>query len=534
MTGEEQTIPVIIGVTGHRGIRRQDELVIREAVRSELKKLQARCSYSPLMMLNSLAEGSDLLCAEVAEELEIPLIAVLPREKTDYERDFSEEAKKRFAHHCARAEKVFVAPPVEALREGDIVRDYHFRQAGIYVATHCHVLMALWDGEPGKFRCGTAEMVDAVLNGSYDPVSGVVLRSGSNEAVLHIFTPRREQKEKAVGSVQMLGNWDAVEDILRKTDDFNRTAASATLNSDSRLPLAFDRDPVTEKVERISIAAGMLSRQAARQYHRVLALLAVVSATLTFAFLLYDEAQMIWLILVCGMMLFAAWGCQHYAARSDCHRRYIEYRVLAECLRVQTCLRYAGTGIRAADLMSWTQQEETAWVLVALCTMTIGDVPEETHEIRTCWVDAQREYHRKASKGAEQKLTVSERVVSVALIMSVLLYLTAVGYELLCGGVLLEPRVPVADAEFWRTILKILLGTISAVTLFVANYFGRLSLQRTFSDHQKMERFYRKMSGQLEKYGQTEELLTLLAREEFIENGNWCSYQRDNKPDFNL
>ena len=532
--GEKQTIPVIVGVTGHRDIRRQDEPIIRDAVRSELKKLQALCPHSPLMMLNSLAEGSDLLCADVAEELGIPLIAVLPREQTDYERDFSEEAKKRFTHHCIRAEKVFVAPPVEALREGDIVRDYRFRQAGIYVATHCHVLLALWDGEPGQFGCGTAEMVDVVLNGSYDPVSGIALRSGSNEAVIQIFTPRKEKAGKTAGSVQVFGDRNAVLDILQKTDDFNRNAASVTVKSASRLPLGAERDPLTEKLERISIAAGMLSRQAARRYRRVLALLAVISAILTFAFLLYDEAQMIGLILVCGMMLFAAWGCLRYAARSDCHRRYIEYRVLAECLRVQTCLRYAGSAIQTADLLPWTQQEETTWVLVALCTMTIGDIPEETHEIRTCWVDAQREYHRKASESAGQKLTASERVVNIALVLSIMLYLAAVGYELLCGGVLLEPRVPVADAEFWRTILKILLGTISAVTLFVANYFGRLSLSRTFSDHQKMERFYGKMSAQLEKNGQTEELLTVLAREELVENGNWCSYQRDNKPDFSF
>ena len=531
---EKQTIPVIVGVTGHRDIRRQDEPTIQEAVRSELKKLQVLCAYSPLMMLNSLAEGGDLLCADAAEELGIPLIAVLPREQADYERDFSEEAKKRFAHHCTRAEKIVVAQAVEALREGDMARDYSFRQAGIYVAAHCHVLLALWDGEPVQFGCGTAEMVDAVLNGSYDPVSGVALRSGSNEAVIHIFTPRKEQTGKAAGSVQVLGDREAVLDILRKTDDFNRNAASVTAKSASRLPPGADRDPLTEKMERISIAAGTLSRQAARRYRRVLALLAVVSAILTFAFLLYDEAQMIGLILVCGVMLLAAWGCLRYAARSDCHRRYIEYRVLAECLRVQTCLRYAGSGIQTADLMPWTQQEETAWVLAALCTQVIGEVPAETHEIRSCWVDAQREYHRKASEGAEQKLTASERVVNTALVLSILLYLGAVGYELFCGGVLLRPRVPVADAEFWRTVLKILLGTISAVTLFVANYFGRLSLPRTFSDHQKMERFYGKMSAQLEKHGQTEELLTMLAREELIENGNWCSYQRDNKPDFSF
>ena len=34
--------------------------------------------------------------------------------------------------------------------------------------------------------------------------------------------------------------------------------------------------------------------------------------------------------------------------------------------------------------------------------------------------------------------------------------------------------------------------------------------------------------------GQDENLLLLLVREELIENGNWCSYQRDNTPDVNL
>ena len=42
------------------------------------------------------------------------------------------------------------------------------------------------------------------------------------------------------------------------------------------------------------------------------------------------------------------------------------------------------------------------------------------------------------------------------------------------------------------------------------------------------------MSAEIEKRGQTEALLTVLAREELTENGNWCSYQRDNKPDLSL
>ena len=530
----EKRIPIVIGVTGHRAIREQDRPAIEAAVTAELEKLRALCPYSPLMMLNSLAEGADLLCADAAEALNIPVLAVLPREREDYERDFSPEALRHFTHHCDRAAQVFTAPSIEEIPESGDMRDYQFRQAGIYMATHCHILLALWDGAPGKYGCGTAEVVDFALSGSFDPLSGVCLRSGSNEAVIHIFTPRGEQTEKAAGSVQVLGNREAVLDILRKTDDFNRSAAAVRLSGESRIAPGDGRDPALEKMELIGRAAGKLSRQSAMRYRRVLALLAVASALLTFAFLIYDEAQAIWMILVCGLMLLAAWGCQRYAVRSDCHRRYIEYRVLAECLRVQTYLRYAGSRIQASELLSWTQQEETAWILDALCALTIGDPPEKAHEIRACWVEEQRDYHQNASEKAGEKLAVSDRIVRCALVLSVGLYLLGLGYELLCGGLLFRPAVAVTDVELWRTVLKILMGTISAVTLFVANFYGRLSLPRMLSDHQKMERFYAKMSAEIEKRGQTEALLTVLAREELTENGNWCSYQRDNKPDLSL
>ena len=532
---DKAAIPVMIGVTGHRGIRRQDEPAIRAAVKSELEKLQTLCPHSPLVMLSSLAEGGDLLCADVAEELGIPLIAALPRERTDYERDFSDEAKLRFFHHCSRSEEVFVTPPTEAVPDGGPGRDYQFRQAGIYVAAHSHILLALWDGGPGtEAACGTAEAVDFALNRSYTPESGMPLRSGTDEAVIHIVTPRGDRTDEAAGTVHVLGNWNAVTDVFRKTDDFNRNAGDTLPGSGSRLPSGAHDDPKLERMEMIGRVAGKLSRQYAARYRRVLALLATASALLTFAFLMYDEAQAIWMILVCGAMLVGAWGCQRYAARSDCHRRYIEYRALAECMRVQTYLRYAASRVQAAELLSWTQQTETAWILDALCVLTVGEEAKTKHEIRSCWVSVQREYHREAAGRSGHKLRISDRAVLFAMLLSILLYLAAVAFELLCGGLIFRPQIRISDVEVWRTVLKILLGTISAVTLFVANFYGRLSLPRTLSDHQKMERFYTKMAAEMERCGETEALLTVLAREELTENGNWCSYQRDNKPDISL
>jgi hypothetical protein len=99
---------------------------------------------------------------------------------------------------------------------------------------------------------------------------------------------------------------------------------------------------------------------------------------------------------------------------------------------------------------------------------------------------------------------------------------------------LFPPVLRGVSVELCRTVLKIVMGGISAATLFVSSYYGRLSLPRVLSDHRKMERFYAHMARQLRLQGQTEELLRVLAREELTENGNWYSYQSDNTPDLNL
>ncbi len=531
----EKTIPIVVGVSGHRRIREQDRTPIGNAVKAELARLQALCPHSPLLMLNSLSEGGDLLCADAAEELNIPLVAVLPRAREDYEHDFTETGKKRFAHHCARAKQIIVSPRTEAMPAEGSGRNDQFRQAGIYVATHSHVLLALWDGEPDDgAACGTAAAVDFALKGDYLPNDGLPLRSDSNTAVIHVFTPRGDRHGEAAGSIRILGSREAVTDILKKTDDFNLHAQRTELEAGSRIPKDASGDPILERSERLSRMAGRLSGHYARRYRRVLALLAVSSALLTFSFLLYDVLELLWMICGCGLMLLGAWLCLRYASRSDCHRRYLEYRALAECLRVQTYLRYAGSRVQTTDLLSWTQREETDWIMVALYALAIGPVPEKSNSIRDCWIEAQRRYHREAGRHAKRLFNRSGRILLTALILSIVLYLAAVLFELLWGGISAVPHLSAEDAEGWRVILKLLLGTLSAVTLFTANYYSRLSLSRTFSDHGKMENFFSSIGRELDRYGQSETILRKIAQEELIENGNWCSYQRDNKPEFNL
>ena len=532
----ENTIPLVIGVTGHRALRPEDRTVLYDAVRTELAALMHRYPNTPFRMLNSLAEGADLLCAEAAEALGIPLIAALPMELSLYEQDFSSEACAALHHYCETAEQVFIVPASESLPEQTSMshRSFCFRQAGIYMALHCHVLLALWDGHPGSSGCGTAEAVAFALSGDYHPDTDLPPRCEINELVVHILTPREETSPDIAGTVRYLGNEAAVGQILRDTDSFNRLASAVSVSDRRLLPEDMPQDPCIRRMEQVYRAASGICRNAANRYRRTLALLAVVGSVLTMAFLLYDEARLIWMILICGAMLLSAWLCQRYAVRSACQKLYLECRALAEALRVQLFLRYAGSGRNVADLLSWSQREETPWILTSLSALHIGPVPDVRHPIRDCWAENQKAYHLRAGIKASASLSVSERTVRTALFVSVAMYLLAVLFEMIAGGELLKPRFPVADPELWRTVLKIVLGSISAITLFIANYFGKQSLQRKQSDHAKMAHFYAVMSERISRCGQTDALLTELAREELIENGNWVSYQRDNTPDFSI
>jgi len=527
-------IPVIVGVTAHRALRPQDEAALRASVRSELVQLQGRCPHAPLVMLTSLAEGGDLLCAEEALELGITLRVALPAEATEYERDMSEDGLLRFRRCCAAAEQVYVVPYTEEIPPEGPGRNYRFRQAGIHVASHCHVLLALWDGGPGTpAACGTAEAVEFALRANYVPADFDSPVTG-HTMVIHIFTPRGTQTGTPAGTVRRMGDEAILDGALERTEEFDRLVLESKPSSRSVLPLHPETDPALEQMAQTRSAAAALATSHARRYRRVLALLAIAGALFTASFLLYDEAQAIFLILVCGILLLAAGCALTYASRSACHRRYLEYRALAECLRVQIFLRYAGTGVLAEDLLTWTQQEETHWISLALSALTAAPIPTDRHEIRTWWVEKQRRYHETALIRSSREQHTSDRTVHAALIVSIFLYLAAVVFEVFFGGVLCPAVAPAVDAESWRTALKIALGLLSAVTLLIAGYYGHLSLPRVGSDHRKMARFYAAMEKRLDREGQTEKLLIRLAREELIENGNWCSYQRDNVPDISI
>ena len=85
----EGKIPVIVGITGHRNIRKKDEELLETRVRERLSGIMKLCPHSQVKLLCSLAEGGDTICARAALKLGIPVIASLTFEIDEFRKDLS-------------------------------------------------------------------------------------------------------------------------------------------------------------------------------------------------------------------------------------------------------------------------------------------------------------------------------------------------------------------------------------------------------------------------------------------------------------
>ncbi len=516
-------IPVIIGVTGHRDLREQDIAKLKESVRGELESLRKGCPHSQIIVMTSLAAGADQLCAETALEMGLEIITVLPMETGEYEKDFNGEDAEKLHALIEKSSKVFVAPRSESFRDG---RDYLYRQAGIYVAEHCHVLMALWDGAaatPGG--CGTASIVE-YKRGNLSREAGEQLRHRGGY-VVQIVTPKAgregcsdgaaaasDEPAAEAGTVIMHGDAASLKRILRDTDIYNADCEKSKQEGPADLLSA-----VYDFSDRMSVVSAV-------KYRRLLAGMSVCAVILAMAFLLYDEIDWQGMILLCGIMIILLFAVNYISGKSKYRERYLEYRILAEACRVQGYLRTAGTAYEVADFMPWNLQVAIPWISKAMSAISIGSTAGAKQSILKVWITDQKEYHKNALTRCELQLRRNDRIVRMALIFTLFIYLGALAFEIVCcglfgGSVMFSPAVN----DIVRVVIKVAMGTFSAATIFTGNYYGKQSLPNVIDDHLKMILLYEEAEHEIAEKGETEPLLVRIAEDELGENANWYAYQ---------
>ena len=114
-----------------------------------------------LVIVSSLAEGSDRIVAEAGLAAGFALQVVLPFDRAEYERDFETQMSRReFEELLARACDVF------ELDGAADQRPRAYEAAGLFMLANIDVLIAIWDGEVAAGIGGTAQIVErAVADG---------------------------------------------------------------------------------------------------------------------------------------------------------------------------------------------------------------------------------------------------------------------------------------------------------------------------------------------------------------------------------
>lgn len=535
-------ITVMVGVTGHRDLREQDKETLKAAVKEQLGSIVSMCPNSPVTVMTGLAEGADQLCAETALEMGLQIISVLPVPIAEYAKDFSGEALEKLMKLADGSSEVIVSPSLEAYDERyGKESDWRYSQAGLYIVKHSHVLLALWDGSKGdEYGCGTASIAAAMLRGTFGEAGSGQMHP-DDRTVIQVFTPRAKEKGEyglAAGEVIRRGAGSVLDRILKDTEIFNSDCVkSGKLSEDSDTERSADAgtDSIIDRLRSIYAAADTMSVENAVKHTKYLGRLSVSATILAMAFLLYDEADWYGMILLCGIMIIVLFAINTIGNKSKYQAHYLEYRVLAEHLRVQYHLRYAGAACEVSGIMPWNLQLSMPWIRCALSAAMTGEAAPGRKRIKESWVIDQRDYHAKALERSLLKLKKNDRIMHIALIMTLVIYAFALIFELGFGGRLIgreyfSPEV----SETIRMYIKIAMGTAAAGTLFAGNYYGKQALPNVIDDHRKMQALYEEAACRIDRLGESEDLLVRLAEDELNENANWYAYQSKSEPDLGI
>ena len=225
----EQAPPVpapafCVGVTGHRDLDDDARERVRAAVSDLLERIAASVTDAAarapiyadapphLSLLSQLASGADQVAAGAALAKGYRLRAVLPFPLPEFRADFANGARDAFDALLARCEAWWSLP---GTRDD---ADLSYALAGEAAVAQSDLLIAVWDGEPAKGLGGTADVVDyAVCRGIpvlHLPPDGpaAILWSGLEQQPPALFhrgnVPRRpldpETLRGVVGSLLLL------------------------------------------------------------------------------------------------------------------------------------------------------------------------------------------------------------------------------------------------------------------------------------------------------------------------------------------
>lgn len=398
---KEYELPLVIAVTGHRDLVADEIEPIRQRVKQLFTELKVAYPSRPLTILSSLAEGADQLVAEIAIEMSLHLIVPLPQRRELCVDDYkTSEARAQFESLCDAADRVFeLAPDQSSFQDQDnskfTAKEHQYAHMGSFLSAHCHILLAVWDGKPTEKLGGTGQVVrfhhDDFMPGytSETMEHHKMLVDDESDLVFHIVCSRdREEGQPSPEFEALDWSWFTKDEHTPRTKElpkqhrtiFQRGSEFSADAEKYAEQIAGADNYLYEDGNSIEMGEGLSSIEKyfsmadwlAIHYQRRALLTIRVTHFLAFmmglVFIVYSDLQSSDFLLYLFLLFFLmAAGLQLFSKTRAWQRKYLDYRTLAEGLRIQ--FYWAAAGVTneniakfAHDNFLQTQDPEFGWI----------------------------------------------------------------------------------------------------------------------------------------------------------------------------
>ena len=417
-------------------------------------------------------------------------------------------------------------------------RDARYLEAGIYIAGQCHLLLALWDGVRSNAIAGTAEVVRFKLAGHLH-ADDRALSSDDRGPVYRVHAPRAASGASADVPPAWLFPADSDEATFRtvcaRIDRFNRDAtlrsiqASAAATAGTLIPELDSRPRADLLLAGAFAQADALARRYQRLTHAVLRLIIGLTVALALTFEIYAEIMprrelpALYLVIFSAIAALFLWH-----KRFDAQGRYLDYRALAEALRVQFYWRLGGLGDSAAASYLRKQLDELRWIRDALRGTNTLPPPTQPRMdlVLQHWVHGQSQYYRSRAARQSKRIHRIERMAELCLVIGLLATTTLL---------VLWHRFEVWGT--WRHWLVLVMGFAPIAAALWEVYGERFGLRSQAHQYARFAAIFARAektiaqlheAPSLPQREQNERaLLRELGREALMESGDWVLSLRE-------
>ncbi len=542
----KRQIHLVIGITGHRDIFKEDKEELKNKIKGVFKELKEKFPETPLLLLTPLAEGADRIAAEAAIEENVNYVVVLPMPEDLYKKDFPDTVKEYEelkTHSLGSFELPIKEEEKKLIEDYGPERDKRYEEVGVYIVVHSQILIALWDGKDTGLKGGTSQIVKFKLGEEEIPREYLknlgILEDHDRGPVVHIPTRRAKDKDSQIDKeVKWKYPKDMKEDdffgkkgIFTKINEFNKEIKKLDVNKINRSRNTLISDKNQSQVESILNKEKFVSyifaeADALSMGYRdnwklmQIFLLFLLPGVLLVLLLLYDFSDtLIVLVLYSVLYIILILMFKYWNLSRNFHNKYIEFRTLAEGLRVLFFLRLAGLHEDIEDLYAKKHKSKFRWIREVLRSANVFDpqppsnVDENSYEIiEKYWIQGQHKYF--TEKAEKNKKIVKK----VSITSSVILF---VGIGVIILLIILKM---VHGIEIFLPIIMII--TYYILVFFagaVDEYLKRFLYLETKEEYDRIKGIFEKAMKRWNNASLNEKskILIELAKEAMRENGDW-------------